>query len=63
VTCPSGKRSWKKRGGAHREAKRLTRMNRASANKARIAGLESKEYRCEDCGFWHVAKRNERVTP
>lgn len=54
MTCPSGKRTWKKRGGAHREAKRLTRLSRENPVRSLRAGCEVLEYRCADCGGWHV---------
>jgi hypothetical protein len=56
VTCRSGKRRWSKRGGAHREAKRLTRMNRAEQSRSRgeRRGAEVREYLCDECGGFHV---------
>ena len=60
MTCPSGKRRWSKRGGAHREAKRLTRMNRAEQSRAKShRGAEAREYLCDDCGGWHVTSNTD----
>lgn len=61
MTCRSGKRSWPKRGGAHREAKRLTTFNRRASRHSEHAGLEVVAYRCEMCGEWHVATQHERL--
>lgn len=56
--CPSGKRRWARRGGAHREAKRLTQMARCAPRHRNIEKApETVEYRCDDCGGWHVTSR------
>lgn len=59
MKCPSGKQRWAKRGGAHRQAKMLTRSNR-HASRSERSHIEVREYRCEVCGGWHVFSLNER---
>lgn len=64
--CPSGKRRWARRAGAHREAKRLTRAahtDELARRRRKRRGLvvpEVAEYYCAACGGWHVLTRNPR---
>lgn len=58
--CPSGKRRWARRGGAHRAAKRLTQISRSAPKHRNIDRVpETVEYYCSDCGGWHVMSRRQ----
>ncbi len=63
--CASGKHRWNRRAGAHRQAKRLTRMNRSLPAHVRgeHGGLEVRAYECDECGGWHVTSTPNRVKP
>jgi hypothetical protein len=58
--CLTGKRRWRRRGGAHRAAKQLTEKNRRAPVRTERSGLEAHAYLCPDCGGFHVATRDPR---